>query len=325
MERSQHMSSAFRNFILTLVLMLVILGVAAWKLVPMLENAVLKPIFSETSDSSTVSEPEVSDYSDEPVSNEVSGSITLPEDTVFDCIFIAKNSAGHACSVMYVYASKQNSSYVICTIPVSMMLDNGGRNVPLYDLIGSQSTDYAVKKLSALIGHDVTSYAVIDASGIAKIASLKADITVDIPYDAKFLNPDFSIIPESQRSEEHYITVKAGKVTLSEINAAGIFESSRDSEKTDYSFQQSMSLSILKQICSDTKFTTDLVAQKKLHSAFDTNLDYNDFSELSRLIFSYATAKQNVISYPTSKDYSSADSVVPDWDKGIGMIEEACG
>lgn len=305
--------------------MLVVLGVAAWKLVPMLEDAVLKPIFSETENSKESSEPDISNSSEEPSDSfEVSGGITPSEDISFDCLFIAKNSAGHACSVVYAYASKQSGSYVLCTIPVDMKLDNGGRNVPLYDLIGSQSVDYAVKKLSALIGHDVKNYAVVDSNGIATIASLKNDISVDIPYDARFINPDFSIIPESQRSEEHYITVKAGKVTLNESNALGIFNSLRDESKIDYAFQQSMGLAMLKQICSDTKFSTDLVAQKKLHSVFDTNLSYSDFSELSRLIFSYATAKQTSVTYPTSKDYSSENSVIPDWAKGIDMIEEAC-
>ena len=41
-----------------------------------------------------------------------------------------------------------------------MNLDNSGRNVPLYDLLGAQTTDYDVKKLSALVGHDVGYYAV---------------------------------------------------------------------------------------------------------------------------------------------------------------------
>ena len=54
------MSSAFRNFILTLVLMLVVLGFAAWKLIPKLEDAVLKPIFNETSDGAETSASEAS-------------------------------------------------------------------------------------------------------------------------------------------------------------------------------------------------------------------------------------------------------------------------
>ncbi len=216
------MSSAFRNFILTLVLMLIVLGFAAWKLIPILEGTVLKPIFGETDVSeSTYSEPEASSTPSEvsTPASEVSESPLVTEDTVFDCLFISKNEAGHVCSAIYVYASKQKNLYFTCTLPVDMCLDNGGRNVPLYDLIGSQSTDYAVKKLSALIGHDVENYAVLTSESISKLASLKSDITVDLPYEVKFLNPDFEVIPESQRLEEHYIKLKTVKVTLSESNA----------------------------------------------------------------------------------------------------------
>ena len=117
------------------------------------------------------------------------------------------------------------------------------------------------------------------------LASLKNDLTVTLPYDVKFLNPDFSVIPESQRSDEHYITVNAGKVTLTGTNAAGIFplDSQQSEDAKDYRFQRSMGNALIKQICSDTKFTTDLVAQKKLFaSPFDTNMSYSEFSAAFR-------------------------------------------
>ena len=154
------MSSAFRNFILTLVLMLVVLGFAAWKLIPKLEDAVLKPIFNETSDGAETSDSEASaNISDISAGETEVSNPTVPvEDTVFDCLFITKNDANDVCSAVYVYASKQSGSYVLCSFPVDMNLDNSGRNVPLYDLLGAQTTDYDVKKLSALVGHDVGYY-----------------------------------------------------------------------------------------------------------------------------------------------------------------------
>ena len=319
------MSSAFRNFILTLVLMLVVLGFAAWKLIPKLEDAVLKPIFNETSDGTETSDSEVSaNISDNSAGEtEVSDPAVPVEDTVFDCLFITKNDANDVCSAVYVYASKQSGSYVLCSFPVDMNLDNSGRNVPLYDLLGAQTTDYDIKKLSALVGHDVRYYAVVKTSTVVGLASLKNDLTVTLPYDVKFLNPDFSVIPESQRSDEHYITVNAGKVTLTETNAAGIFNSQQSEDAKDYRFQRSMGTALIKQICSDTKFTTDLVAQKKLFDLFDTNMPYSEFSELSRLIFSYATAKQTTIDYPMVQDYSDNNVSIPDWAKGISLIDQA--
>lgn len=319
------MSSAFRNFILTLVLMLLLLGFAAWKLIPKLEDAVLKPIFNETSGDTEVSDSEVSATISDVSADEAEVSDpTVPADnTVFDCLFITKNDVNDVCSAVYVYASKKSGSYVLCSFPVDMNLDNSGRNVPLYDLLGAQTTDYNVKKLSALVGHDVKYYAVAQTSTVTGLASLKGDLTVTLPYDVKFLNPDFSVIPESQRSDEHYITVNAGKVTLTEANAAGIFNSHKSEDTVDYSFQRSMGTALIKQICSDTKFTTDLVAQKKLFDLFETNMPYSEFSELSRLIFSYATAKQTTIDYPTVQDYSDNNVSIPDWAKGISLIEQA--
>ena len=319
------MSTAFRNFILTLLLMLAVLGFAAWKLVPKLEDSVLKPIFNETSGSSETSESEVSAYNGEAsaVENEVSDPIVTVEDTVFECLFIAENDANDVCSAVYVYASKQSGSYVLCSFPVEMNLDNSGRNVPLYDLLGAQTTEYDVKKLSALVGHDVGYYAVAKTSTIVGLASLKNDLTVTLTYDVKFLNPDFSVIPESQRSDEHYITVNAGTITLTETNAAGIYNSQKSEDVKDYGFQRTMGTALVKQLCSDTKFATDLVAQKKLFDLFDTNMTYSEFSELSRLIFSYATAKQTTIDYPTVQVYSDSVVSIPDWAKGISLIDQA--
>ena len=95
------MSSAFRNFILTLVLMLVVLGFAAWKLIPKLEDAVLKPIFNETSDGAETSDSEASaNISDISAGETEVSNPTVPvEDTVFDCLFITKNDANDVCSV----------------------------------------------------------------------------------------------------------------------------------------------------------------------------------------------------------------------------------
>ena len=116
------MSSAFRNFILTLVLMLVVLGFAAWKLIPKLEDAVLKPIFNETSDGAETSDSEASaNISDISAGETEVSNPTVPvEDTVFDCLFITKNDANDVCSAVYVYASKQSGSYVLCSFPVDM-------------------------------------------------------------------------------------------------------------------------------------------------------------------------------------------------------------
>lgn len=320
------MSSAFRNFILTLVLMLAVLGFAAWKLIPILEDSVLKPIFNETEVSKdSTSEPDVSSTDSEvsiPQGDVSESPQPSVEDTVFDCLFISKDEAGHVCSVIYAYASKQNNSYFVCSLPVNMCLNSSGRYVPIYDLLGSQSTDYAVKRLSALIGHDVKNYAVLKAESFARLTALKSDINVDLTYDVKFLNPDFAFIPDDQRLEEHYITLKAGKITLSESNAIGLINSQKSEDAVDYAFQQSMAASVFKQVCSDTKFTTDLVAQKKIHALFETNLSYADFSELSRLIFSYATAKQTEMTYPTSR---AMESVIPDWAAAISAIEAQRG
>jgi len=306
--------------------MLAVLGFAAWKLIPILEDSVLKPIFNETDVSEDgTSEPETSTSSEVSVpQSDVSESSQPPvaEDTVFDCIFMAKDEAGHVSSVIYAYASKQNNSYFVCSLPVNMCLNSGGRYVPIYDLLGSQSTDYAVKRLSALIGHDVKNYAVLKAEAFARLAALKTDISVDLTYDVKFLNPDFAFIPDDQRLEEHYITLNAGKVTLSESNAVGLINSQKSEDAVDHTFQQSMAMSVFKQVCSDTKFATDLVAQKKIHALFETNLSYADFSELSRLIFSYATAKQTEMTYPTSR---AMESVIPDWAAAISSIEAQRG
>ncbi len=320
------MSSAFRNFILTLVLMTAVLGFVAWKLVPKFEDVVLKPVFnSDVSVEPEISVPDESTPSD--VSDTVSDTsdVSTPpateNDTVFDCLFFTKNSKGHICSVVYAYASQQKNNYVICNLPVDMYLSNGDQMTPLYELIGSKSVDYAVKKISAIIGHDVKYYAFFKNNSISQITTLKNDITFDIPYDIKYLDPDFASIPEDQRNDSHYITIKAGKKTLNSSNIMTFFNCQRDEKKVEYSLQQSMMFSVVKQLFSDQKFSTDLVSQKKLHGYFDTNIPYNEFSELSDLIFSFKTAKQSDFTYPTYTGFGNY--IVPDWESGISEISKA--
>lgn len=316
------MSSAFRNFILTLLLMLIVFGYAAYKLVPFMEDTLLAPVIGDVSETSEQVSEESSLPAEEP-SEESSEPVSEIEYRNFSCFVFTKNSMGSVCSALYIDIDEKTQKYLVCRIPVTMYLDNSGKNVPIYNLLGASDDSYSVKKLSSVVGKDVDYYISVDASFFASLEQTVPGTFVELAYPIKYLDPVFEAIPESQRNEEHYIHLEIGRNPLTAQNAAHILDSVKAEGEIDFAFQQSMCLSVLKQLASADAFATDLITQKKLFDAVSTNIPYEKVAILSELFFAYSSYEQLYISYPTTYDYAYPDIPIPNWTEGIKAINNS--
>ncbi|MEG2117797.1 MAG: hypothetical protein RRY76_01190, partial [Clostridia bacterium] len=290
-------------------------------LVPMLEETLLKPVAGETSDASdTSSNDSNSETVSKPLPDESSNSNDPVKYKTFSCLFLARNSQNDVCSATYISVSEETKTYLVCRFPVEMNLDNSGRPVPMYDILGIQNVTFSQNKMSSLVGSEIPNYIVIDEGGLKKLAGLKKGMTIDLPYEIKYLNPEYAGIPEELLGDEHYITITPGKIVLDENNIGMIFNSIKDENIIDYSFQQTMCLSILKQFSSSKAYATDLIIQKKLFDSVETNIQYKDIAELAKLFFALGEYKEVNMVYPTTYEFTAPDVILPNWDAGIKQI-----
>ena len=319
------MSAAFRNFILTLVIMLAIFGYIAIKALPDIEEAVFGNDESrEEEDASEVIS--VSSESKEVSSEETSQPAVTEEYDSFDCIFAAKNASGDVCSLIYVGISEEHKSYVMCRIPVDMTVDVGGIPKKLYSLVGSNGNDYMIKKISPLVGKDVDYYVACDDKTFKSLAAFAAknkyQFNVDLSYPIRYLDPDFAGIADPD-DEEYYITIPAGRATLTEQNAVEIFESVREDGVVNYTFQESMGLSLLRQLVSLDGIAGNVSFLDTLKSSVSTNVPVSELLRYASLLFSYNTYNVTHITYPTMQDYANPDIRTPNWSAGINQINTA--
>ena len=114
------MSSAFRNFVLTFLLALIVFGLVAWRVLPAAEAALLgtDPAEESSDTSDTASGGELSeDPNVQPVDPE--------KDDGFACLFVGKNGSGRICSLIFTRVSESRERYVVVDIPARTHLSVG--------------------------------------------------------------------------------------------------------------------------------------------------------------------------------------------------------
>ncbi|MDD4124524.1 MAG: hypothetical protein PHW77_02175 [Eubacteriales bacterium] len=320
------MSAAFRNFMLTLIIMLGIFTFLAIRILPDIEGLLFFEDESseEASETETVNS-ETSEYSGEETSADNSGEEQYDS---FSCIFASKNKLGNICSLIYVEVLEENQKYITCRIPVDIYLDDNGVPKLLYELLGTNNTDYLLKKISPLIGKDVDFYIICDGNSYKKAAGIAekagTPLNVDLTYAVKYLDPDFiDIITSEEAPDEYYITLPVGKTALTETNAAEIFNSLREGESISYSFQESMGLSVFRQLVTVSQFSSNIETLTAFYNSVQTNIPVSELSRYSSLLFAYSSYGNTHITYPTTYDYKSPDMKIADWSNGIKQIKSA--
>ena len=232
------MSAAFRNFILTFVIMLVVFGFLAYKALPDI-NAVL---FPEEEQPSETAEYSGDDYSyPEDLSREESQSPAEEQENVFSCVIAAKNDAGNICSLLYIDVSETEKTYTLCRIPVDMYVKDNNIYRLISTQLGSNNEEYMLKKLSPLVGKDIEHYIICDTASYELMVSIAekagSPVSISLPYPVRYLDPNFINVDDP--SDEMYITIPNGSVTLTEENVAAIFNSYRDDNSVmNYDFQE---------------------------------------------------------------------------------------
>ena len=101
------MSSAFRNFFLTLLLSLIVFGLVAWKLIPSVESALLGP-----ADESVDVSDDASDSGDVSRDDNVSDLPPAENGEEVSCLFVGTNDDGRICSLIVTRVSEDRKIYL---------------------------------------------------------------------------------------------------------------------------------------------------------------------------------------------------------------------
>ena len=305
--------------------MLAVFGYFAIKALPDIEDAVLG------GDESHASE-EASEVVNISVSPEQSGGEETSEPDKkeeFDslsCVFATRNSAGDLCSLIYIGISEEKRTYVICRIPVDITIDVDGVPKKFYSLLGLNSNDYMVRKISPLIGKEVKYYITCDAKTYKALPSFatkkSTQFIVDLTYPVRYLDPDFAGLIDDP-PEEYYITIPAGRVTLSSQNAVQLLDAAQEEGVKNYTFQEAMGLSLFRQIMSLSGVSDNVGLLDTLRASVSTNIPVADMLKYASLLFSYDDYTVININYPTMQNYANPDIKTPNWSSGINQINTA--
>ena len=171
------MSSAFRNFVLTFLLALIVFGLVAWRVLPAAEAALLgtDPAEESSDTSDTASGGELSeDPNVQPVDPE--------KDDGFACLFVGKNGSGRICSLIFTRVSESRERYVVVDIPASTHLSVGSGYAPLYSILNGKDIAAVTSTISSLVGCDIDYCFVADASSLGQVAALHGNMSVTLPY-----------------------------------------------------------------------------------------------------------------------------------------------
>jgi len=316
------MSAAFRNFILTFVLMLAVFGFLAYKALPDI-NAVLFPEDEQSSESAEYSGDDYSFSQD--YSREESQSPSEEEDNGFSCVIAAKNDAGNVCSLLYIDVSESEKTYTLCRIPVDMYVKDNNIYRLLSTQLGSNNEEYMLKKLSPLVGKEIEHYIICDTASFELLVSVAekagSPVSVSLPYAVRYLDPNFINVDDP--SDEMYITIPNGSVTLTEENVAAVFNSYRDDNSVmNYDFQEgTLGLAVFRAIASLSDLREDTATLGRLHSAVKTDIPLADVLKYSRLFFTFGEYAVTQVVYP-SADYinNKVNVKIPNWEKGIKTL-----
>ena len=318
------MSAAFRNFILTFIIMLAVFGFIAYKALPDINAVLFAP--KETAPEET---SHYEEYSEPPeVSGETSEEPGETEYKTFDCIIAARNDAGSICSIIYVSVSERDRTYTVCRIPVDMHVNvsiDSDHNIyrQLSTQLGANNEDYLISKLSPLVGREISHYIICDTASYEAFASAaekaNAAITVNMPYQVRYLDPLYADVENP--GEEHYKTI-SGSVTLDPENIGPIFNSYADDKSVnDYNFQDvTLGMTLFTGMVSIQELGGDTTQLAKLHAAVHTDIPLSDVLKYSGLLFSYSEYTVKQLVYPTATYSGNNNKVtvkVPNWEKGI--------
>ena len=127
------MSSAFRNFFLTLLLSLIVFGLVAWKLIPSVESALLGP-----ADESVDVSDDASDSGDVSRDDNVSDLPPAENGEEVSCLFVGTNDDGRICSLIVTRVSEDRKIYLSSNISRPLMLRTApmitGRGTPRFTI-----------------------------------------------------------------------------------------------------------------------------------------------------------------------------------------------
>lgn len=152
-------------------------------------------------------------------------------------------------------------------------------------------------------------------------------MSVTLPYAVRYLSPEFAVIPEEDRSEEHYVTIPAGSVRLNAENTPYILSAVPNGENEytyDYSLQGTICFSIFEQLFSRRDIGDNTSLLIELAECVETNAEINAVIECAPAMFSKGSYSYANVTYTTvTRSFEGSVVRVPDVFAAIEAIRTA--
>ena len=198
---------------------------------------------------------------------------------------------------------------------------------PLYSLLAGKDIAAVTATVSALVGYDIDYCFIADAEAEGQIAALHGDMSVTLPYAVRYLSPEFAVIPEEDRSEEHYVTIPAGNVRLNGENTPYILDAVPNGQNAytyDYSLQGTICFSIFDQLFARRDIGDNTSLLIELAECVETNAEINDVIRRAPAMFSKSSYAYQNVSYTTvTRSFEGSVVRVPDVFAAISAIQSA--
>ena len=211
------MASAFKNFLITFVICLLVFGFLGLNYGIDFLNSFK---FSDENESSVVveeSQPDDTTFEDDITStpqNTVPDNIKNPDGGIFTAVVMTVDSVGAPVDMVFIDANAQTEKYVYCTIPVETTVKSeNGATTTAKDLFPILSNEQILQCVTAMTGIETEYFMVFDRDSLISISE-------NMPGARIELDSPITYTPEGSETAV-YINDTGDGVLLSERHSSG--------------------------------------------------------------------------------------------------------
>ncbi len=312
--------SAFRNFILTLLMSLVIFGLLAYGIVKYTTRSFRIGVIEEgtngregvvTDDKGhgSSSGAELSGLSGKSYTILFAGTDYLP--SVFDDYDVSKyNETVQGFPVeprkvktdllIVVHVNKEKGDTVFCAIPAATRIQIDGLNSRLEDLYAAKGAETLAAKVSALTGINVDYYAIVSADKFPSLISALGGVTYYVSTDMVQNDPEKGLNINLKKGSQKL----NGQKALDMLRYSGYSDGDVSRRKCAVSFLKV----VLKNELTAANASNPARFYSRYANFFETNLTLDAFNDQAELVFAYS--RMNLIEYTfPGSQVSSGDGI----------------
>lgn len=309
--------SAFRNFIMTFLMSVVIFGLCAFGLIKLSKNVINSDTPVDTADPDDTGDftADTQEYNPVDLSSIKGESFTALivgtdyQPSLFDDYTVSGNDEHgfpkqprrvETDALILIHVDKETGDCIFCSVPAKTRISIDGLYTTLENLYAAKGISALCSKVAALTGLPIDYYAVITGDDFIKLIDDLGGITYYVSTNMQYVNAEKGL----------NINLKKGSQKL---NGKKCLDMLRFPDYSDGdTSRRKVGVSLAKQLCKNYLTQKNMNGAAGLYSKysgyFETNFKSSDLEDNLELIFAYSRMNVLEYNYPGSTVGSGDDA-----------------